>query len=409
MGLAALAALVAVGVYLKPSIPKRQPATAAATPASGWLLIGASFADSTHGTAQLRRYPTAGMQSTVSLLTSDGGKTWQEVASSHGDSFAAVSFVGSGPALLRVQDSAEETAMQLSGDGGRTWGNLTSPQRTGHAGLPVFLDAMHAWWVDQSVSPGSPVGIWRTADGGRSWQRLASSGLQVDGVAGQVVFTDLLHGVLVSWSSGGRVSSGLFATVDGGETWHAVEAPAVPLQDVGLSAITLIKHDRRLLACLVAVPASVRSGSVDISRRTPVRQSVFVSLSDDGGQTWSSPRAGPVVLQPVSYSAVPRQDSGGRLLLLDDRSLWISSDDGATWIPNPVKVPPHLRSGLLAGAGPGTLFSLAEDTSALGGPRQTPRLVLLQSTDGGAHWSQVALPRPAAVRRENSVNRIRSP
>jgi hypothetical protein len=129
----------------------------------------------------------------------------------------------------------------------------------------------------------------------------------------------------------------------------------------------------------------------------------FVSVSDDGGQTWSQPRPAPNIVQPGYVGLYPRLDDRGRLLLLDDRRLWISQDDGATWAARLMQVPAELRLVMLVSAVPGALYAMAEKT----GPVDIVRapspgaqftfgvpLTLIRSTDGGAHWSVVALPRP---------------
>ena len=79
---------------------------------------------------------------------------------------------------------------------------------------------------------------------------------------------------------------------------------------------------------------------------------------------------------------------------LDDHRIWVSPDDGASWTATAVKVTSSLRPGLLVGAGSGALFALAQKTGPTGTPGQNSRLLLLRSTDGGAHWSPVALPQP---------------
>ena len=89
--------------------------------------------------------------------------------------------------------------------------------------------------------------------------------------------------------------------------------------------------------------------------------------------------------------------------MLDDRRLWISEDDGATWAARLMQVPAELRLAMLISAGPGALYATAEKT----GPVPIVRPVspgalsivgapptLIRSTDGGAHWSVVVLPRP---------------
>ena len=115
----------------------------------------------------------------------------------------------------------------------------------------------------------------------------------------------------------------------------------------------------------------------------------FVSVSDDGGQTWSQSRPEPNVVQ-----AYPTLDERGQLLVLDDRRLWTSADNGATWTPRLMQAPAELRLARLASAVPGALYALAGPVDIVGAPSTLSPLTLLRSTDGGAHWSVVALPRP---------------
>jgi len=101
-------------------------------------------------------------------------------------------------------------------------------------------------------------------------------------------------------------------------------------------------------------------------------------LTSDGGKTWQlairAPRNG--------------------LLVLDDRRLWTSADNGATWTPRLMQAPAELRLARLASAVPGALYALAGPVDIVGAPSTLSPLTLLRSTDGGAHWSVVALPRP---------------
>jgi hypothetical protein len=72
------------------------------------------------------------------------------------------------------------------------------------------------------------------------------------------------------------------------------------------------------------------SGALVTPQGTSIDYTSFVSVSDDGGQTWSQPRAGPNIVQSGYVGLFPRVDDCGRLLVVDDRRLWISDDGGGT-------------------------------------------------------------------------------
>ena len=93
------------------------------------------------------------------------------------------------------------------------------------------------------------------------------------------------------------------------------------------------------------------------------------------------------------FRSIPTLDDRGRLLLLDNRRLWVSKDDGATWSARVVQMPAGLQPAWAAGAPPEGLFAVAYQTGLDIVTPSTP-LSLLRSTDGGAHWSPIPLPRP---------------
>ena len=97
----------------------------------------------------------------------------------------------------------------------------------------------------------------------------------------------------------------------------------------------------------------------------------------------------------------PTLDERGRLLLLDDRRLWISEDDGATWAARLMQASAELGLVMLVSAVPGAFYAMAGPVDIVtapspGAPSIVGPMTLIRSTDRGAHWSVVALPRPPA-------------
>jgi hypothetical protein len=89
--------------------------------------------------------------------------------------------------------------------------------------------------------------------------------------------------------------------------------------------------------------------------------------------------------------AVP--DGRGRLVLLDGRRLWSSGDLGVTWTAQVAQMPEDVAPAfLLGGSRDDSLFALASQLGVQS-PQGPPPSRLLRSTDGGAHWDEVPLPK----------------
>ena len=404
IGVAALGILVAGVFYLRPSLAPPTAATPAAparvvVPASGWRLASASFGDANHGTVQLY---SAAPAPTATFLTSDGGKTWQVAAPAPSNGYAWAGFIDARTVVAQtISDlgpaNAGPVKTRISYDAGRTWRQLADPRRSSRPGLPGFLDPEHAWWIDRAPSqdPHTPVALWRTTDGGRTWHELVASGLNAGGFPGQPVFIDGLRGVVVT-TSADRSTSAL-ATYDGGETWRTVKTFEVPQGTRVLSSV-ILRRGHRLLSWLLTVPDTTlgAGGALFSPAGSSIDYMPFTTVSDDGGQTWSQPRAGPNIVQPGYVGLNPTVDDHGHLLLVDDRHLWISHDWGATWASRLMQAPAGMRPTTLVSAVPGALFAMAAKTGPVATVTPGTILTLIRSTDGGAHWSAVNVPRSPA-------------
>jgi photosystem II stability/assembly factor-like uncharacterized protein len=418
IGVAALGTLVAGVVYLRPSLAPPAPTTPAASarvavPGSGWRLVSASFGDANHGTLL---FSSSGPAPMTTFLTSDGGKTWQLAVRAPRNGYASAVFLDTRTVVAQTVSSLGpgppvRYEARISRDGGRTWRRLADPRHNRGLGWPAFLDPQHAWWIDRASSPDphTPTAIWRTSDGGSTWQELVASGLPASGFPGQPVFTDPLHGALLFISQDGTESA--VATSDGGESWRAIKAPEVPVQATRLQKWVILRHGHRLLSWLLTLPeATLTAGGILITPQgastivppqgaSSIDYIAFVSVSDDNGQTWSQPRPAPEIVQPGYVGLSPVLDDRGRLLVLDDRRLWISDDDGATWAAYLMQVPAELRLAMLVSAVPGALYAVAGPVEVVRAPSPAaPSIVgpmtLIRSTDEGAHWTVVAPPRP---------------
>jgi len=393
MVVAVLGLLAAGIVYLRPSFSASAARSVSKTGVSVGppFFFNVSFGDAEHGVVQVFRQVNPPNRPPPIYLTADGGRTWKPLANPRNDIFA-VTFVGR-QRMLAEEFGRGPPRLLVSDNGGRTWQSLANDPRQFIIGQswPVFLGS-DGWWLDWQAFSGTgarltgPVGLWHTSDGGRTWQRLAASGIPPFGYVDRVRFEDQRHGLLAMISAGDQGRAMIVATSDGGATWEPSTTFDTPLAETRPLGIVLLQHETRLLAW-VAVSPSTGPGPI-AGEQSGVR--TFVSVSDDGGGTWGPFRPGPVPTPASTAGAIV--DSEGRLVVLDGHRLWISADGGATWLARVTVMPEGLIPVFIAAAVPGSMYALAVQSSEVSRLGNAPAS-LLRSADGGIHWTDVRLPR----------------
>jgi photosystem II stability/assembly factor-like uncharacterized protein len=199
-------------------------------------------------------------------------------------------------------------------------------------------------------------------------------------------FIDESTGWYATWQKATPGHSGLFVTRDGGATWTEQPFEALAGYDMVLE-LPVVFGDRYML------PVGARAiGGAD--NATP--NLIYAYTSTDGGRTWSEPRR---MLGPVSASFQPVGDRW-QAFYLDAGHWWLTSqsntagdnvqakpavartsDGGRTW----QVFAPAPRILVMSFADPANGW--AEDVT---GEKNTNGL--LKTSDGGAHWTRVAIP-----------------
>ncbi len=259
-----------------------------------------------------------------------------------------------------------------SSDGGATFSR-------GYEGM--FLEAdVRALAVSPSNSnrlyAGTNMGLYRSEDGGDNWSRLNTPFDPGEGWMGGVAVWSLLvlrgepERILV-----GVCPSALYLSEDAGETWIRAETHLSP-------ECVAIRYPR--VTCIAADPADSLSlwAGVEIDG---------VHRSVDGGKTWSRIGEGLSSLDIHSLVVLPRNGENGAKTLLasTNNDLNLSSDGGATWVPQNVKesFPWRYCRGLWQKHNdPNTLFLGNGD-----GPPGTQGAIQV-SRDGGLSWKRATLP-----------------
>lgn len=217
------------------------------------------------------------------LFTSvDGGRRWEQSGLADQDAMHLAQ-----PTKRRAW-AAGHDVLATSTDGGSTWSDV---RPTGLPSLDIHGFAIDARDAGTLLAAVAGAGLYRSADGGRSFGLLSS------GVGGAVMaLASLPNGDLLA---GDMSRESLLLSSDKGTSWRSVLD--APIMGIAVDP----RNPRRLLAAGAGVFRSV-----------------------DGGRTWTRvlalrSGAGPVAWAPAA--------AGVAYVVGFDRSLHRSSDGGATW------------------------------------------------------------------------------
>lgn len=158
-------------------------------------------------------------------------------------------------------------------DGGKTWSVIAVPgaEKLDFRGIHAF-DDMNALIMSSGPAEQGQARIYRTADGGKSWQQVFEEkrlGIFFDAIA----FWDRRHGIVLSDPIEGHFA--LFRTDDRGATWKQIPLAALPpsLPNEGSFAASN--------SCLTV------QGERNVWFATGGAKVARVFRSGDRGQTWS--------------------------------------------------------------------------------------------------------------------------
>jgi len=221
--------------------------------------------------------------------TTDGGVTWdplfeKQTTSSIGaiavsDSDPNVLYAGSGEACIRGNISFGD-GVYKSTDAGKTWNNV-GLKDTRHIGKviihPTNSDIVFVAALGHAYGPNTERGIFRTRDGGKSWDKVLylddrTGGIDIvfDPQNPHVLFAAMWEGYRTPWmlNSGGD-KDGLYRSNDDGLTWKRIEGNGMPEGPLGRIGVAVSAADSNVVYALIEA------------------QKGGLYRSDDGGMNWS--------------------------------------------------------------------------------------------------------------------------
>ena len=277
--------------------------------------------------------------------STDYGRTWEPlfdaeptqsigaiaVASSHPD----IVYVASGEGLQRP-DLSVGNGIYKSTDAGKTWIHLglrDGEQIPALAVDPRDPNRVFAAVLGHPYGPNAERGIYRSTDGGQTWQKVlyrdvntGGSEVLIDPSNSAVVYASLWQARQGPWEDGNDYSGtggGLFKSIDGGATWRLLKN-GLPADLVQINVAIAPSRPNRLYAVL--------------STRQPTEYQTSVGMgfyrSDDGGAHWASITADPRPMMKIGGGDLPiiAVDPKNADVVYSASIVTVRSDDGGkTW------------------------------------------------------------------------------
>ena len=204
--------------------------------------------------------------------TTDGGKNWTNQSDgTFGGSIGAVAVAPSNPQIVYVGGGEKTWRGNVSsGDGvwktadaGKTWEfcGLSDSRHIARILVhPSNPDLVYAAVMGHVSGPNEERGVFRSKDGGKSWQRVhfvdaAVGAFEVCFQPGDpnVVYATTWRAIRTPWSleSGGD-GSGLWKSTDGGDTWITLsDKPGLPKGPIGICGIAAAPSSPQRLYAMV--------------------------------------------------------------------------------------------------------------------------------------------------------------
>ena len=231
--------------------------------------------------------------------TTDGGVHWEPVFDAQpvasigslaiAPSDSNIIWAGTGEAHIRSHISVG-AGIYKSTDGGKTW-KLMGLEKTGRIGRividPKNPDVVLVAAMGHSYGPQQERGIFRTADGGKTWERAlfvdentGASEIVMDPGNPRTLFAGMWPLEIHTWGrESGGPGSGIYKSTDGGVSWKKLTGHGLPTRTTGKIAMAIANSNPDRVYALIETGDGVPVKGIETDRGKLWR-------SDDGGENW---------------------------------------------------------------------------------------------------------------------------
>ena len=349
-----------------------------------WRMIGPFRGGRTRAAAGVPSQPNVFYVGQVNggvWKSDDYGRTWNPIFDHEStQSIGAIAIAPSDPNIIYVSsgeglhrpDLSVGNGIYKSTDAGKTWTHLglTDGQQIPALAVdPRVPNKVFAAVLGHPYGPSQERGIYRSTDGGQSWQRVISkdentggSDVEIDPSNPDTVYASMWEVREGPWEDNNEhngTGGGLFKSTDGGNSWHPL-TNGLP-NDLSQIYVAIAPSDpHRLYATLATASGKlavyrsddagddwsqittdprpsgrIGGGDLPIPRVDPKNpDQVYVAStvtmqSSDGGKTWSSFRGAPGGDDYQNLWINPT--NGDIILLVSDQGALVTVNRGASW------------------------------------------------------------------------------
>jgi photosystem II stability/assembly factor-like uncharacterized protein len=325
--------------FLLPCLAGGQQVDPSLTSGLRWRMIGPFRGGRSNAVAGIEGRPSAYYFGSVGggvWKSTNGGETWDPIFDSQpiasigalavAPSNPEVIYVGSGEAGLR-SDLTYGDGVYKSTDGGKSWRNIGLRDSRHIARVlvdPQNPDNVLVAALGEAYGPNAERGVYRSSDGGATWQRV----LYKDDTVGaidlasaaddrQTIYAALVHDQRPPWSAYPPTTTGgaIYKSGDGGITWRQISGGGLPSGDWGRVGLAVAPgtQGQRVYALI-----DTKGGGL--------------FRSDDAGQTWTLVGTDPRILGRLWYfGEVVVDPKDPNTVYLPNVSIYRSLDGGKTF------------------------------------------------------------------------------